>query len=403
MRWVACAACATLVAACLPLSAFATTSSHLAASVRAKRREAAVLERKLAATRPVLMDALAKADQAEAALQDIRSQMLDTESSIQSLQAEIDSGEARLNDRAIALYESGGLDAIEALLSGGSLEDLLSRMDMLSYIQENDSRMVADLTTARDQAAFLQGQQAQQENQLITARQQADARQAVVQAIIAQQQLALRSVGADIDRLVASQETARSAAAALASGSDGVPDPPVGFNPNSLVSDSVFTDSSSMTAVQVQAFLDSQDGALKSYSGRDHAGVVRSAAEMIADAAQTWDVSPKVILVTLQKEQSLLSDPSPSRRALDWAMGCGKMDGSTITSYQGFGNQIWGGARALTRNRSHWFSGISLSIDGNAVYPSSPSTHSLYRYTPHLHGAIMFWRLFWRYFGDPNA
>ena len=38
---------------------------------------------------------------------------------------------------------------------------------------------------------------------------------------------------------------------------------------------------------------------------------------------QAWQVSPKVILATLQKEQGLLSATSPSTSALDWAMGCG--------------------------------------------------------------------------------
>jgi hypothetical protein len=122
---------------------------------------------------------------------------------------------------------------------------------------------------------------------------------------------------------------------------------------------------------------------------------------MIADAAMGWGVSPKVILVTLQKEQSLISRPGADQNALDWAMGCGKMDSRTIASYAGFGNQIWGGARALARNRGSWHAGVSISIDGSSVYPSNASTHSLYRYTPHFHGNTSFWKLYWRYFGDP--
>jgi hypothetical protein len=175
----------------------------------------------------------------------------------------------------------------------------------------------------------------------------------------------------------------------------------VPFDPNTLVSNDVYSDSGSMTAADIQTFLAARSGVLGSYSARDHNGVTRSAAEMIAEAAREWGVNPRVILVTLQKEQSLLTDGSPSQRALDWAMGCGKMDGSTLSQYQGFGNQIWGGARALARNRSYWRAGISLSIDGNAVYPSNSATHSLYRYTPHLHGNVLFWRIYWRYFGNP--
>jgi hypothetical protein len=158
-----------------------------------------------------------------------------------------------------------------------------------------------------------------------------------------------------------------------------------------------------MTAEGIQSWLDSQPGGLKTYAGPDHAGVRKTAAQMIAEAAASWTVSPKIILVTLQKEQSLIGRANPSQYALDWAMGCGKMDSRTISSYQGFGNQIWGGARALSRNRGGWRSGISLSIDNTAVYPANASTYSLYRYTPHFPGNASFWRLYWRYFGDPRA
>jgi hypothetical protein len=135
----------------------------------------------------------------------------------------------------------------------------------------------------------------------------------------------------------------------------------------------------------------------------DHNGVNKSAAEMIADAAVAWNVSPKVILVTLQKEQSLLGRSGPSQTALDWALGVGKTDSSTIYKYQGFGNQIWWGAATLNNNAERWKPGAQLLIDGNYVVPSNGATHSLYRYTPHIRGNTSFWLLYWRYFGDPRA
>jgi hypothetical protein len=300
------------------------------------------------------------------------------------------------------MYKSGGLDMLEALLSVNSLDDLMTRIDMLSYIQESDSALLNGLTTARDQSAFLQGQQAQKENDLIALRQQYDARTAQVQAIVDQQTLLMKSISADVALLVKQEEAARQAeAAAAAATGDGVPNPPVGFNANTLVSQAKFADSGVMTEAAIQGLLNSQPGALKSYTGRDHTGAQVSAAQMIADAASAWGVSPKVILVTLQKEQSLLSDPSPNQRALDWAMGCGKMDSGTLYQYQGFGNQIWNGARVLNKNQDGWHAGITLTIDGTVVSPSDSATYSLYRYTPHFHGNTLFWRLYWRYFGDP--
>jgi peptidoglycan hydrolase CwlO-like protein len=395
--------CATLLFASAPSAATAASSSAIARSIRQKKARAAQLEKQLAATRPDLMKALADVDEIDAQLQDIRQQMQDTEATLAMMNGEISAGETVLNDRAVSLYKSGGYDMIEALLSVRSLDDLMSRIDMISYIQTSDDELLRSLASSRNQVSFLQSQQEQREAQLITLRQEADARKAVVESLIAQQEALLRSVGADIGKLVEEEATARAAEAAAVGDYSGTDNPPVGFNPNTLISNEAYSNSAALSVDGIQGFLNGQPGVLKSYSARDHNGVVRSAAQMIAQAAQAWGVSPKVILVTLQKEQSLLTDSSPTQRALDWAMGCGKMDGSTLNQYQGFGNQIWGGARALARNRSYWRAGISLSIDGHAVYPSNSATHSLYRYTPHLHGNVLFYRIYWRYFGNPVA
>jgi peptidoglycan hydrolase CwlO-like protein len=385
----------------VPCATFAASSSSIAASVRAKKAKAAALEKQFAGTRAQLTTALAKVDEADASLQDVRDDLLTTSDTLDQLDAQIATSQAVLDDRAVTEYKSGGLEVLEALLSVTSLDDLFTRMDLLSYIQESDSKVLTGLTTARSQSAYLQNQQTQREDELIALRQQADARKTVVEALVAQQEALMRSANSDIERLVKKEETARAAEAAAASGNGGVVDPPVAFDPNTLISNAKFSDSGSLSAASIQSFLEARSGSLKSYSGNDHSGVTRTAAEMIADAASAWGVSPKVILVTLQKEQSLLTKASPSQHTLDWAMGCGKTDSKTLTQYQGFGNQIWYGARALSRNRSYWHAGISLDISGDAVYPTNAATHSLYRYTPHLHGATMFWRIYWLYFRDP--
>jgi hypothetical protein len=156
-----------------------------------------------------------------------------------------------------------------------------------------------------------------------------------------------------------------------------------------------------MTVEDIQAFLEKQPGSLGRYVGPDHAGQSKSAAAMIAEASSRWGVSPKVVLATLQKEQSLLSRPFPTQRAQDWAMGCGKMDGRTLNKYRGFGNQIWYGAASLSKNAGRWRQGATLNIDGNHVQPANAATFGLYRYTPHVRGTMSFWLIYWRYFGDP--
>ncbi|NTW29288.1 MAG: hypothetical protein HGA39_08020, partial [Coriobacteriia bacterium] len=174
------------------------------------------------------------------------------------------------------------------------------------------------------------------------------------------------------------------------------------FNPATVISDSAFLASGSLSASGIQTFLNAQSGTLKSYSAPDHNGVTKTAAQIIADAAQAWGVSPKVILVTLQKEQSLLAATSPSQYAYDWAMGCGKTDSTTYPQYQGFGNQVWFGAKTLSVNRAYWQQGVSINVDGVPVAPTNASTFSLYLYTPHFAGVTSFSGLYRLYFGDPT-
>lgn len=382
-----------LLAASLPCGTAA------AATLRQKQAQAASAAARLADIRKQLTVALERSDAAAMALDAARMDVGATTDQLTGLDQEISARQQALDDRAVVLYTTGGLDLVQALFTAGSVTELLNRLDMIALIERSDNELLSGLQTARDQSAFLQRQQSTTENQLISLRQQADARTAAVSLAMAEQKAVMDSLSHDIAGMVRQREEAAAAAAAAAAG--GIGDAPKPFAPDTMVSDTAFLNGSAMSAAGVQAFLDGQPGPLKSYVGPDHTGVRKTAAEIITDAAAAWNVNPRVLLVTLQKEQSLISRTSPSAQALDWAMGCGKTDSVTLTQYRGFGNQVWGGARALQRNRGGWYPGVSLSIDGAAVYPSNASTFSLYRYTPHLHGNTVFWRLYWHYFGDP--
>lgn len=394
---IVCVMCAFLALASMPAAATASPSSGaISKTIAGKQAQAAQATVELAAMRSQLTTALAQFDDVSMKLDAARQDVLTSTDRLSALDGEIADREAALNRRAVALYTSGSFDVIQALLSVDSLEELLSRVDMFAIIQQSDTDLLTGLATARDQSAFLQQQQAQREADLITLRQQMDARRALVDAAVARQQAVMRSLSADVAVLVKARDAAAAAEAAQVGGSA-----PAGFDPNTLVSDSVYLDSAAMSASSIQSFLDGKGGPLKSYSGPDHNGVTKTAAQMIADAALAWGVNPKIVLVTLQKEQSLITSPGSGQTALDWAMGCGKTDSVTYTQYRGFGNQIWGGAQKLISNRSFWSSGISVDIDGKAVYPTNASTHALYRYTPHFNGATSFWSIYWRYFGNP--
>jgi len=402
IRLLALATAVILMASALPTTAFAAKSSAaVRRSLASKQAAAEKASARLAKVRSELTNALAESADASLALEDARQQLTVTEATLGQLTGEIDARQSALDSRAIAMYTTGGLDMLEAILSVTTLEDLFSRIDLFSYIQQTDTELVSSLSTSRGRTESLQQQQALREAELIALRQRADARSATVELTMASQRAIMDSLTADVRKLVKQEEEARAREAAESAGT-GSDAPPLPYDPNTLISESQFSASGSMDTAAIQSFLSAQGSYLKSYSAKDHNGVVKSAAQMISDASGAWGVSPKVILVVLQKEQSLINGSKPSQRALDWAMGCGKMDSRTLSQYQGFGNQIWGGARALNRNRSYYRAGMSLTIDGAAVYPTNAATLTLYRYTPHFHGNTLFWKLYWRYFGDPT-
>jgi len=397
-----CALACALALACMPGLAVAATS--LEAKLAAKQAEAAKVEKEMAALGAQLEIQLAEYEKASADLEEARQALLVTSAEIEQLDADIALDQMHFDERVVEIYKSGGLDELEVLLGTRSMGDFIERLSLMAIIQDNDARLLAGLRTTRGSSALLQQQQQQREADLIGLRQAAESRRLTIEASTATQERLMASIGADIAALVREQQAAAAAAAAAAAeaaGRDGGSEPPVPFSPGTVISDAKFTASGSLSAEAIQGFLNGQAGNLKSYSGPDHSGVTKTAAQMIAEAAVAYGCSPKVIIATLQKEQSLISRPNPSQYAMDWAMGCGKAESYTISSYKGFGNQVWNGARVLMKNRAGWRNGAMLPIDGTAVYPTNSSTYSLYRYTPHFQGATSFWRLYWRYFGDP--
>jgi hypothetical protein len=114
----------------------------------------------------------------------------------------------------------------------------------------------------------------------------------------------------------------------------GITDEASSGNKDNIISDLEYRDYQSMSLAEIQSWLENPrwgDGYLgrpsylATYRTTDWQGVERSAAEIIYNAArdyqsQGYQVSPEVILTTLQKEQSLITDPDPSNTQLNWAM-----------------------------------------------------------------------------------
>jgi hypothetical protein len=184
------------------------------------------------------------------------------------------------------------------------------------------------------------------------------------------------------------------------------------YDPDYLLSDIEMTDTGSMSGVEILQLLDR--GSLSSLITEDVNGVKKSAAEIIYEAAHEFELSPRFLLVLLQREQSLVEDDSPSQDQLDWAMGyavcddCSKSD-PRIAKFKGFGNQVHWAAERIRTNylvdlESRGYTetgvgpGINMLVDGVSVTPVNFATASLYTYTPHLHGNENFAKIWERWF-----
>ena len=102
------------------------------------------------------------------------------------------------------------------------------------------------------------------------------------------------------------------------------------FNPNTVLSDEDFFNTSTLSSDGIQRFLERRGSALAAYKARDIDGAQKRAADIIWRAAQTHGINPQVLLVVLQKEQSLIENPHPSQYSYDWATGFARCDSCTV-------------------------------------------------------------------------
>lgn len=190
------------------------------------------------------------------------------------------------------------------------------------------------------------------------------------------------------------------------------------FNPNLIISDADFVDYQSLSLEQIQSFL-KEKGTLGDYI--DPMSNL-SAAFIIYTAANDYQISPKVLLTLIQKEQSLVDHPQPTKRQFDWAAGYSCYNGTCDENYRGFTMQIRGAARKfmvgywpdlLSSNCTftNWCVNKAKKTQDNIVItPQSKATCALYTYNPYRGNTIVnglkiganynFWKIWNRWFGS---
>lgn len=195
------------------------------------------------------------------------------------------------------------------------------------------------------------------------------------------------------------------------------------FNPNYIISDNDLVNIETMSITHIQKFLSSKGG-LGSYITINPWGNQKTAAQVIYDAGKYWHINPQYLIVRMQIEQSLITDPAPSPEQLDWATGYAVCDGCSkddpdVKKFKGFFNQVNWAARILTSTElnsqgnprgylphiaklgysvSGWGPGITKTTgDGYAVTPVNNATAALYTYTPYVYNAN---HNIWRYWNQ---
>jgi len=241
-----------------------------------------------------------------------------------------------------------------------------------------------------------------------------------------------------------------------------------GWKAGNIISDAVMTNTTSMSARQIQSFLnkevptcDTNGTQLSEYGGPDLNGdgkVQRwewgkeyykqttftclkdykenglTSAQIIYNAAKKYSVNPQVLIVLLQKEQSLVTDTWPLNIQYKTATGYGCPDTAPCDSqYYGLTNQVnWAATmyNAIMTNSSTWYTPYILgknyiqynpdsSCGGSTVDIENRATQALYNYTPYqpnkatlaagwgtascgAYGNRNFYLYFNKWFGDPR-
>jgi hypothetical protein len=223
------------------------------------------------------------------------------------------------------------------------------------------------------------------------------------------------------------------------------------FRPGLIISDDSFFNDLSMSARQIQHFFDStpcvpqadapcladfRQTTTTQPNQFDHCTVYRgardeSASRIIAKVAAACGISPRVLVVLLQKEQSLVTRPSAYgyQRATGYAC---PDTAACDTEYFGFFNQVYNAAWQFREYgaSSDWryhVGRVAVQYSPNASCGSrvvdirNQATADLYNYTPYqpddatladpkaapgacsTYGNLNFWRIYSSWFGDPTA
>jgi cell wall-associated NlpC family hydrolase len=195
---------------CLVSAPMVALAAPTNAKIRAKQADAKQADAKLQDLNADLELKQTDLQDVTIALQDTRDQIAVTEQRLAQAQAAFDESQARLADRADAIYRSGSVDLLAVLLGTSSFDDFVTRLDLLNRITSSDAELVAQVESDRNSVAQTKAALQSREAEEVAYRGQAQAKASLVSAAVAKQSAYVASLSAQIKKLI-KQEEARQA------------------------------------------------------------------------------------------------------------------------------------------------------------------------------------------------
>ncbi|HEY3317826.1 MAG TPA: RlpA-like double-psi beta-barrel domain-containing protein [Coriobacteriia bacterium] len=175
----------------------------------ALQMQAAVAQTQLDGMRSDLASRMADFGRLTAQIELTRGLIGETATQVAELDATIATDQQALDARAVHLYRSRELDAVDVLLGTTSLQDFVARADFLLLVSGRDAQLLADVRSGRDRLASLESALEQRSTQLAALRAQAGSDRARIQSAVTSQQAYVDSLNAEVARLIVQQERSR--------------------------------------------------------------------------------------------------------------------------------------------------------------------------------------------------
>ncbi len=196
----------------------ASTPAHAAPTSSSKRAQATKVRSQVQALDDQVEAATENYNEAASRYAAVNAKAASASSRLKKVSARLDQLEVRLGTRAVHMYRSGPLSFVEVLLGATDFDEFATVWDLLTEMNRDDARMVAEMKTARAEASSAKADLDASKRQAAAELASMKATKKRIESQLSQRKKLLSGIEAEVARLEA-EEDARAAAAARASSS----------------------------------------------------------------------------------------------------------------------------------------------------------------------------------------